>query len=199
MKPLRIVFFGDSFVNGTGDPDCLGWAGRLAAASRRRGHDVTYYNCGIRRETSADIAARWKAEARCRLPESDDFAGRLVFSFGVNDCIVENGAPRIAPADSLTHARAILTQAAAWTPILFIGPPPIADAEVNARLRALSAGLETLCQELAVPFLDTVTPLAASPLWMEQVGLVDGAHPGAPGYALLAEMIAAWEGWQGWF
>ena len=25
---MRICFFGDSFVNGTGDDECLGWVGR---------------------------------------------------------------------------------------------------------------------------------------------------------------------------
>jgi acyl-CoA thioesterase-1 len=55
---IRICFIGDSYVHGTGDDDCLGWAGRLCAAARRAGHNVTYYNLGVRRETSADIACR---------------------------------------------------------------------------------------------------------------------------------------------
>ena len=38
MAP-RICFFGDSFVNGTGDDDALGWVGRLCAAERRAGLD----------------------------------------------------------------------------------------------------------------------------------------------------------------
>jgi hypothetical protein len=53
---MRICFVGDSLVNGTGDPVGLGWVGRACAAARRRGHEVTCYNLGIRRDTSADIA-----------------------------------------------------------------------------------------------------------------------------------------------
>jgi hypothetical protein len=35
---LRLCFLGESFVNGTGDPQCMGWASRSggAIASERR-------------------------------------------------------------------------------------------------------------------------------------------------------------------
>lgn len=58
-EDLRICFVGDSYVNGTSDPDCLGWAGRVAVVARRKGYNFTYYNLGVRRETSTDIAKRW--------------------------------------------------------------------------------------------------------------------------------------------
>ena len=65
---FRVCFIGDSFVLGVGDPDGLGWSGRIAAAARRRGIDITAYNLGVRRETTADIARRWQAEVAPRLP-----------------------------------------------------------------------------------------------------------------------------------
>jgi lysophospholipase L1-like esterase len=74
MATLRICFIGDSFVNGTGDPTCLGWTGRICAAASDRGHDLTYYNLGIRRQTSADIQARWQQEVSLRLPPATDEA-----------------------------------------------------------------------------------------------------------------------------
>lgn len=77
---MRLCFFGDSFVNGTGDDDCLGWVGRLCAAERRVGRDLTVYNLGVRRDTSDDILRRWRREAEARLPPG--CGGRLVFSFG---------------------------------------------------------------------------------------------------------------------
>jgi lysophospholipase L1-like esterase len=58
ITDIRICFVGDSFVNGTGDPDCLGWTGRLCASRSRQGRSITYYNLGVRRETSADICDR---------------------------------------------------------------------------------------------------------------------------------------------
>ena len=51
---MRILAFGDSFVAGVGDPDHLGWIGRALRGRR----EITLYNLGVRRETSADIAAR---------------------------------------------------------------------------------------------------------------------------------------------
>ena len=76
-RPMRICFIGDSFVQGTGDDACLGWVGRVCAALRQQGRDLTSYNLGIRRDTSADIRQRWQREAQLRLPAEHD--GRLVF------------------------------------------------------------------------------------------------------------------------
>ena len=68
MNDIRICFIGDSYVQGTGDPECLGWAGRLCVTARRDGHEVTGYNLGVRRETSRDIAHRWLSE--CEMPSA---------------------------------------------------------------------------------------------------------------------------------
>jgi acyl-CoA thioesterase I len=193
---MRICFFGDSYVNGTGDPTGLGWVGRVSAAARRRGHDLTTYNLGIRRDTSADIAARWQEEARRRLPPDVD--GRLVFSFGGNDCTDENGAPRIAAERSLANARAILGAAQAHWPVLMLGPPPLPVASAEARVRALSRALQTLAAELGIPYLDLATPLSAIALWRIELAAGDGAHPGAAGYALIADLVEGWPAWRAW-
>lgn len=193
---MRICFFGDSFVNGTGDPECLGWAGRICAAARRCGRDLTYYNLGIRRDTAEDIARRWRGEASARLPADAD--GRIVFSFGVNDCIIEGGRPRAAPSATLAHAEAMVTDASRRRPTLFVGPPPIADDETNRRIAALSTGLETLCRGLAVPYLDLLSPLRTAEVWRREVAAGDGAHPGAEGYAFLADLVGRWRPWQSW-
>ncbi|MGD1712770.1 hypothetical protein [Dapis sp. BLCC M172] len=50
---IRICFIGDSFVNGTGDPDYLGWTGRICQTFYNQGYDIKYYNLGVRRETIA--------------------------------------------------------------------------------------------------------------------------------------------------
>lgn len=197
LHAMRICFFGDSFVNGTGDPDCLGWVGRVCAAQLRRGRDLTCYNLGVRRDRSADVRARWRAEALGRLPEGID--GRLVFSFGVNDSIQEGGGARLAPSLTLEHATRILTNAAAWRPTLFVGPPPIAEPSVNRRIGDLSEALAALCADLDTPYLDIFSRLVRSDRWMTEVASVDGAHPGAGGYAELAEIVADWAAWQRWF
>ena len=67
---LRLCFVGDSFVHGTNDPEYLGWTGRLSILARGRGHMLTCYNLGVRRDTSSAIAARWELETERRLPDS---------------------------------------------------------------------------------------------------------------------------------
>ena len=196
MTTLRIAFLGDSMTNGTGDPAMLGWVGRLCASAAARGHDVTAYNCGIRRNTSADIAARWHAEATARLPAEHPSA--LVFCFGVNDCVEENGAPRVPPEASLAHAASILTAAKTLAPTLFIGPPPIDDPETNARTAALDRQYATLCATLAIPYLPTLAPLLANPHWIPEARAGDGAHPATRGYAAMAALIDPWPPWRAW-
>ncbi len=195
MEDIRICFVGDSFVNGTGDPEKLGWAGRLCAEAENEKREITCYNLGVRRNTSGDILARWEGEYRARLAEGADM--RLVFSFGVNDCTMEGEALRVAPEKSLQNAREILSTAAALYPTLMIGPPPIDDAEINRRVRSLDGSLQQLCSEIGVPYLSVFDPLDALPLWAEEVASNDGAHPRSAGYAVLARLVSEWEAW--WF
>jgi len=103
LREVRICFIGDSFVNGTSDPECLGWTGRVCANANKKGYDITYYNLGIRRDTSSDIAKRWLQEVSLRLPKEYD--ARVVFSFGLNDTTPENGKTRVDLADSLKNAQ----------------------------------------------------------------------------------------------
>jgi acyl-CoA thioesterase I len=196
---MRVCFFGDSFVNGTGDDDGLGWVGRIVARARQGGSDLTGYNLGIRRNTSADVEARWMHEARLRLPAEHD--GRLVFSFGANDCAsnVIDGGPRVARADSLAHAEAILKAASNWLPTLMIGPfSIIGEPDANDRIGALSADYAKLCDRLAVPYLEIFRLTLSSPLWMQEVIAGDGAHPNRGGYTLVADAVVNWSAWRAW-
>jgi acyl-CoA thioesterase I len=195
----RVCFVGDSFVNGTGDDDGLGWVGRVVARARQGGCDVTAYNLGIRRDTSEDIAARWMSEARRRLlPEHD---GRLVFSFGANDCVAddENGTPRVKLADAVANARTILQAARDWLPTLMIGPASVVgSADANTRIVALSGEYASLCESLFIPYLEICRITLASPVWTEEALAGDGAHPNRGGYAFVAEAVANWSAWLAW-
>ena len=50
-------------VNGVGDAEGLGWRGRAVAAALGAGVELTAYDLGVRRDTSADVRARWEREA----------------------------------------------------------------------------------------------------------------------------------------
>jgi acyl-CoA thioesterase-1 len=192
--PLRIAFIGDSFVAGTGDPAHLDWVGRACAAATARGHDVTGYNLGIRRDTGAEVRTRWAREAMARLPDARPRL--LVFSFGVNDAIVEDGRRRVPLADTAANARAILTEARGFPPLPFVGPPPTAEEALNTRVAELESRLAATCADLAVPFLHVLAPLLTASPWRGEAAAGDGAHPAAAGYAALAALVEAWPAWR---
>lgn len=193
---IRICFVGDSFVNGTGDPEYLGWAGRLCINARLSEYNIIYYNLGVRRDTSTDILSRWFNECLIRLPKEYD--GRIIFSFGVNDTVVEeNGRLRVNPKDSVENAYKILGASKSLFPTLMVGPPPVADMEHNERIENLSLKLSMVAQEIGVPYLDIFPLLKDSDIWMKEVTCNDGSHPLSGGYSEFAEIVKSWSAW--WF
>ncbi len=194
--PVTVLFLGDSFVAGVGDPTGLGWTTRLVADARTRGTDLTAYPLGVRRNTSADVLARWERETTARLPQ----AGRtgLVVSFGVNDATDgDDGRPRVVLDDTVANLRALLVGAAsAGLDVLVVGPPPIADERVNARIADVDARLRAEAAAHGVTAVEVLGPLRTAGPWMTQVHDGDGAHPGAEGYAALAALVRpAWRTW----
>lgn len=194
---MRVCFFGDSFIAGVGDAECRGWVGRLGAAAHLRGVELTIYNLGVRRDTSADIARRWQAEAAARLPADAEAA--LVFSFGANDCApTDQGDARVALDAALDHTAAVLDAAHVWRPTLMVGPLPILDdPAADARIVALTRRMGQLCAGIGVPFLDVLTFALASDAWRGSASHGDGTHPGADGYAELALYVERWTAWRG--
>jgi acyl-CoA thioesterase I len=191
----RICFIGDSYVQGTGDPDCLGWTGRLCVNARQAGRNLTGYNLGVRRETSRDIARRWLAECECRLPATTE--NYVVFSFGANDVTIEDGAPRVPENETLANLRVILDAATARYRTLVVGPPAVPDDSHNARLASLSQRMGEVATQMRVPYFALFPLTVNNAQWMEEVRGNDGAHPRAAGYAGIAALLQSWQGW--WF
>ena len=194
-RDLRVCFLGDSFVAGVGDPEHLGWAGRIVARTHRQGRPLTAYNLGVRRQTSGDVLARWAEEVRPRLPAGSE--GRLVVSFGVNDTTEEDGAPRVPPAAAAVNLATLLDGAArAGWPVLFVGPPAVRDPAQNERTAALDVALGEVCARAGVPHVPVLDALLADRTWCGEVAVGDGAHPGAGGYATLAALVQPhWDDW----
>lgn len=191
----RICFVGDSFVQGTGDTAGGGWVGRVAAAAATAGYDVTAYNLGVRRDTSADIAARWQAECDARLRA--ECSPYLVFSFGANDMTVEGASLRVPMPVSLDNFRGILGEARARCPVLVVGPLPVGEDAQDTRIIALCTTYALIASELGVPYLPLAGEFAADPGWARAVAAGDGTHPDGSGYARVAERVLNWPAW--WF
>jgi acyl-CoA thioesterase I len=187
----RICFVGDSFVAGFGDPEHRGWVGRVVGESHHDGRPVTAYNLGVRMDTSEDVRRRLPAETAVRWVAGCD--NRLVVSFGVNDTTEVDGATRVAPERSVTNLRWVAEHAAAHgVPLLVIGPPPVDDPAHNDRIEALDARFA----QAVFPYVSVFDALRIERCWMREVHLGDGAHPGAGGYGLLAELVlSAWQDW----
>lgn len=191
----RICFIGDSFTLGTGDAAGGGWVGRVAAAAREAGFDVTAYNLGVRRDTSADIAARWQAECDARF--RTECAPYLVFCFGANDMTAEGAALRVPMPESIANFTRIIGDAVSRCPTLVIGPLPVGVPAQDVHIIALCATFALLAAGMGVPYLPLAQSLAADPAWLRAVAAGDGSHPDAGGYALIAERVLDWPAW--WF
>jgi acyl-CoA thioesterase-1 len=188
---LRLLAFGESTVNGTGDPDHLGWVGRAVAGRR----DITLYNLGIRRETSSELVTRWFEEANRRWTDGEPM--RLLFSFGLNDCNPEpSGGTRVAISRSIENAARILEEARQLAPTLMVGPPPPANAAVRDAARALNPQLQSVAQDLDVPYIDVFAVLETNSVWMREAAEWDGAHPDAGGYTAYAALVISDPAWK---
>jgi acyl-CoA thioesterase I len=193
----RVLFYGDSFVAGAGDPDGLGWVGRLAAASAAAGVPITPYNLGVRHETSVDVARRWRDEARPRMVPVAEY--RLVLSVGANDTTLgEEGHPRVEHETSVERFAAILREAVdiGLSP-LAVGSPPAGDQAQRDRLRSLADAFASESERLGVPFVPVQEALGRSADWTAEAEHGDGVHPAAGGYGALAGLVfeAGWLDW----
>jgi acyl-CoA thioesterase-1 len=192
----RVLFFGDSFVAGVGDPTGRGWVGRVVGASFDAGLPLIAYNLGVRRATSLEVAARWRGEARPRL--CGEASHGVVLGFGVNDTTVEEGRLRVQPGEGVEALGRVLDGARELAlPALVVGLPPAGEPAQDARVRALSAAFSGVAEARGVPFVDVFGSLCANAAWTTEAAAGDGTHPGAGGYAALARLVLG-GGWLGW-
>lgn len=194
VHDIRICFLGDSFVNGAYDEAMLGWAGRLCIAATRPDSPITYYNLGVRRNTSRDILLRWEGECALRLPDTCDC--RLVLSCGVNDTVIEGGKRRMSPEESCANIRQVLHGAMKYK-VLMIGPTPIADDDQNKRIQAISLAFSREANALGIPYIDLFSQLVGDDAYRHEVSSNEGLHPRSNGYAKIAGIIRASSSW--WF
>ncbi|MFD2091988.1 GDSL-type esterase/lipase family protein [Blastococcus deserti] len=195
MPPdVRVCFFGDSLTAGVGDDAALGWVGRVVAAARRAGADLTGYNLGVRGETGPEVEARWRREAEPRF--RGGAVHGVVVSFGVNDTTVDEGQRRVAEFDTVAALGRIAERAEAdgW-PLLVVGPTLVDDPEQNRRIVELSAAMRGWSADSGVPYVEVAAGLDDAE-WLTDVASGDGAHPSERGYdrlsSLIDPMFAAW-------
>lgn len=191
-RDVGLVFIGDSFVAGYGDPKGLGWVSRVVGRTVHPDLDLTAYNLGVRGQSSADLLSRWRAEAMPRWRDRRE--RRLVLGVGQAD-IVQG----LTTARSRLNLANILDDATARGIGSFVvGPPPTLDPAVNSQLEALVEAQADVCSRRSVPYVDTYYPLVQHDQWISELGAAtDQRHPGQAGYGLLAWLVlhGGWEHW----
>lgn len=185
----KIGFFGDSFVLGVGDPEGLGWVGRICKAEQ-----LSPRNFGVQGNTSADVLARWRQQAEAARCDA------TVFSFGANDCLNgENRRPRVSQLDRLKNTKAILSAAKQMGPVLMISPLPVADDEkITDRIADMARQLATIARANGVMYANIFEEVRASAVWRQEALAGDGAHPATGGYAHVAELLSQNSVWRDW-
>lgn len=191
-RDVGLVFIGDSFVAGYGDPKGLGWVSRVVGRTAHPDLNLTAYNLGVRGQSSADVLARWRAEGAPRWQDRRE--RRLVLGVGQGDITAG-----MTTARSRLNLANILDDATARGIASFVvGPPPTLDPAVNAQLEGLVEAQSDVCSRRSVPYVDTFYPLVEHDQWVAELGASpDQRHPGQAGYGLLAWLVlhAGWENW----
>ncbi len=207
MVKRSVCFVGDDLMLGLRDPEGFGWPQRVVRAERSHGHAVVPYVLGVESDTTADIAKRWRPEAEARLAHLP--ASALVFCCGVHDQASDAGGVRVALPDSLNIVEEMISEAASWRAVFWIGPPPVLASGVMragrqdhsmiydpVRVRGLSQGFAAIASRCGVPFLDLCDSLG--PRYLAALLKGNGVVPAADGQAAIAEAVGAWKPWRGW-
>jgi acyl-CoA thioesterase-1 len=211
MNDLRICFVGDSYMNGSGDLELLGWVRRLCRKRYTADRRFTFYELGIRGSTSTDVKSRWESECRVRLPEGTD--NRVVLQFGLNDVAeIQGSGVRVEHDESVQNAREIATGVSGLYRTLWVGQPPVnvpcspmtpspgfVITFDQDRAITLNEAYRSVAEDLGVPYLDILTPLLAYPEYWAGLTRSDRMHCDERGYDIMAGLVDGWPAWNDWF
>ena len=184
-------FFGDSVMLGVNDAPAGGWVARLAGKASEKGLNVppdTFYNLGVRKNSSRNILARWEEEYKVRAMEG--CPAYFVFCCGVVDMAAPHAVPNVPVGESAANLRDMITKARKLGQTVVVSPTPVKDEEHRQRIEALCQAYSAICKASDVPFIDIFHPLMESGYLDD---LADGIHPGPRGNEMIAELLVASE------
>jgi phosphatidylinositol alpha 1,6-mannosyltransferase len=183
------VALGDSFTAGTGSPEGLGWADRIASALRRRDLAFAYRNLAVDGATSSDVLGQVDEAAqlepdlvtvicgandvlRTTRPDEAAYARRLRRIFQR----LRDASPRVVLVTATSPAR--------WD---FVPLGPRTRARVEAGMRDFNDVTRRVAQDHGVPCLD----VAGHPGLRDRDNFAtDGLHPSPRGHARAARAFA---------
>ena len=204
-----VCFIGASTMAGTGDEEGLGWPGRLRRMIPKVEESFTFYNLGVRGNSSTMIAERWRAEIGARLTDGMD--GWVILTMGNNDAAeFEDGTLRVPLEKMIANVRGIVEACSRWRRTLWISPTPVDEGKMpfysrqlgrnltfrNARLGDLAARFAAIAAEFNTPYFDLFSKLQADADWARAIKLNDGLHPDGSGYEAIARHVHGWDAWR---
>jgi len=151
-RDIALVFIGDAYVAGYGDPKGLGWVSRVVGRTAHADVDITAYQLGVRDETSADVLARWRIECPPRWKGHSE--KRLVVAVGHNDAVSGMSTARVR----LNLANILDDAAASGVAAFAVGPTPTLDTDLNARLEIVVEAQADVCARRGFPYVDCFGP-----------------------------------------
>jgi len=190
-RDIALVFIGDAYVAGYGDPKGLGWVSRVVGRTAHADVDITAYQLGVRDETSADVLARWRIECPPRWKGHSE--KRLVVAVGHNDAVSGMSTARVR----LNLANILDDAAASGVAAFAVGPTPTLDTDLNAQLEIVVEAQADVCARRGVPYVDCYRPLISHEQWHSDLGAAGGVYPGQAGYGLIAWLVlhGGWDQW----
>lgn len=190
-RDIALVFIGDAYVAGYGDPKGLGWVSRVVGRTAHSDVDIAAYQLGVRDETSADVLARWRIECPPRWKGRSE--KRLVVAVGHHDAVSGMSTARVR----LNLANILDDAAASGVAVFAVGPTPTLDAELNSRLEIVVDAQADVCARRGVPYVDCYRPLVNHEQWHSDLGATGNVYPGQAGYGLIAWLVlhGGWDQW----
>ena len=189
-------FFGDSVTLGVNDAQAGGWVARFAGKAEQCGLNVppdTFYNMGVRKNSSRAILARWEAEYQARSMEG--MPAHFLFCCGTVDMAAPGGRPNVPVGESAANVREMLLKAKEYGKVVLVSAPPVKDNEHDQRIEALCTAYAAIAKAVGVPFVDIYHPLKEAG-YVD--GLADGVHPGPKGNAMIADLLVQNEAVRTW-
>ena len=181
---------------GTGDPTAPRLGRPRRARRGRRGTPMTGYPLGIRRETSVEVAARWRARGAAAPARRRRLPRRVLVRHQRRDV---RGRPAARRARGLrAHAGARAREAArSGCRRSSSGRRRRATPARTTRIAALSAQLLRRVRGRSRAVRRRRRGARAGAAWVEEAAAGDGVHPDAGGYDALAGLVLA-GGWLDW-
>ncbi len=197
---MRILVFGDSIAYGAWDTKG-GWVERLKQYAHKRTVEsdniwkLQVINLGIGGNSSADILARLEAEISARYSKSWPLV--LIFSYCTNDERSRDGIVQTSMTAFRQNNEQIIEIAKRYSDkILFVGAPPLPQAEINfkgqtysdTRIREYEMILKEQVEGNGLPFLpvrdvfERVSP-------DEIFNVSDDPHPNDRGHELIYDTV----------